>query len=75
MGIPAETHECRLSGESPMEWAMDGNKHLILWADGPFRMIRYLRKLIYVSTGSLQIVRILPPAAAIAAGGDCFVGV
>ena len=75
-GIPAEAQDYKVSGRSPLQWAIDSLRvkrdtasgfvddpngwHE--WADEPFNLIRHLRRLVRVSVETAQIVASLPPA-------------
>ena len=74
--IPEAAHEYRVSGRSPLEWAVDSlqrkeNKQSGIvddpntwhvWADRPFELIRHLRRLAYVSVRSANVIAALPPS-------------
>ncbi len=76
VGIPPEAHEYTVSGRSPLAWAMDSLRWKTdkasgivddpngwhAWADEPFNLIRHLRRLVYVSVHTAQIVADLPPS-------------
>lgn len=76
VGIPAEAQDYRVSGRSPLDWAVDSLRHKLdkqsgitddpngwhAWADNPFELIRYLRRLVYVSARSARIIAGLPPS-------------
>ncbi|MDE0115389.1 MAG: hypothetical protein OXT07_02030 [bacterium] len=75
-GIPAEAEDYKISGRSPLRWAIDSLRvkrdtasgivddpngwHE--WADEPFNLIRHLRRLVTVSVETARIVANLPPA-------------
>ncbi len=74
--IPAEAENYKVSGRSPLQWAIDSlrvkhdKKSGIRddvnewheWVDEPFNLIRHLRRLITVSIESSRIIETLPPA-------------
>ena len=74
--IPAEAHDCTVSGRSPLQWAIDSLrlKHdkrsgiaddpngWHAWADEPFSLIRHMRRLVRVSVETAQVVAGLPPS-------------
>ena len=76
VGIPAEADDYKVSGRSPLQWAIDSLrvKHDTAsgivddpngwheWADEPFNLIRHLRRLVRVSVETARIVAGLPPA-------------
>lgn len=76
IGIPEEAHSYKVSGRSPLQWAIDGLRHkkdrssgvtddpneADDWADEPFNLIRHLRRLIHVSVESTRIIGSLPPS-------------
>lgn len=76
VGIPAEAQDYRVSGRSPLDWAIDSLRHKLdkpsgitddpngwhAWADDPFELIRHLRRLVYVSVRSARIIAGLPPS-------------
>lgn len=76
VGIPAEAHAYKVSGRSPLQWAVDQIKHKHdkdsgitddpnrwhAWADEPFELIRHLRRLAWVGTETCRIVAALPAA-------------
>ena len=77
-GIPPEAHAYKVSGRSPLQWAVDQLrvKHdkpsrivddpnrWHAWADDPFKLIRHLRRLAWVGAETHRIVSGLPPALA-----------
>ena len=76
VGIPVEAQEYKVSGRSPLDWAIDSLRlkrdkasgieddpngwHA--WEDDPFELIRHLRRLVYVSVRSAEIIDALPPS-------------
>ena len=74
--IPTEAEHYKISGRSPLQWAIDSLrvKHdkpsgivddpngWHAWADEPFNLIRHLRRLVRVSVETAQIVASLPPS-------------
>lgn len=86
--IPLLAHEYTVSGRSPLEWEVDSLRHkedtrsgitddpntCEQWADNPFELIRHLRRLVFVSVRSAEIIAGLPaslnPAAADAKTAD-----
>ena len=74
VGIPPEAHAYKVSGRSPMQWAVDQLRHKHdkasgitddpngwhAWADDPFELIRHLRRLAWVGTETHRIVTGLP---------------
>ena len=75
-GIPAQAHDYTVSGRSPLEWAISSLKHKKdkasqiaddpngwrAWKDHPFELVRHLRRLVYLSVRSTEIIDSLPPA-------------
>lgn len=75
-GIPAEAFEYRISGRSPLEWAVDSLRHKTdrksgirddpnrwrAWIDDPYELVRHLRRLIHIGIRSTAIIRSLPPS-------------
>lgn len=73
-GIPAEAEDYKISGRSPLQWAIDSLrvKHdkasgitddpngWSEWEDEPFNLIRHLRRLVTVSVESARIIASLP---------------
>ena len=75
-GIPAAAEGYKVSGRSPLQWAIDSLRvkndtasgivddpngwHE--WADEPFNLIRHLRRLVRVSVETARIVASLPPS-------------
>ncbi len=82
VGIPPEAHEYRVSGRSPLDWAIDSLRRKEdkksgivddpnrwhVWADRPFNLIRHLRRLIHLSVRSAAIIDSLPPSLPRATG-------
>ncbi len=76
VGIPAEAQDYKVSGRSPLDWAIDSLRFKLdkpsgiaddpngwhAWADDPFELIRHLRRLVYVSVTSARIIAGLPPS-------------
>ena len=77
VGVPPETHNYKVSGRSPIEWAVAVNQNRYKagnkgpmgdpsrwrqWQDNPFEMIRHLRRLIHVGLRSQEIIGSLPPS-------------
>ncbi len=76
VGIPPEAHEYKVSGRSPLEWALDSLRHKTdkasgikddpnrwhAWEHRPFNLIRHLRRLTNLSVRSAAIVSSLPPS-------------
>lgn len=76
VGIPLEAQDYKISGRSPLEWAVDSLRHKYdtntgidddpnlwhVWAEDPFELVRHLRRLVWVSTETARIVASLPPA-------------
>ena len=74
VGIPNEAHEYRVSGRSPLEWAIaslrwktDNRSEIVddpngwhVWVDEPFNLIRHLRRLVRISVETTRIVNSLP---------------
>ena len=74
--IPAEAEDYKISGRSPLQWAIDSLrvKHdkasgivddpngWHTWAEEPFNLIRHLRRLVRVSVETTRIVASLPPS-------------
>lgn len=72
--IPLLAHEYTVSGRSPLEWEVDSLRHkedsrsgitddpntCEQWADNPFELIRHLRRLVFVSVRSAEIIAGLP---------------
>lgn len=75
-GIPADAEDYKVSGRSPLQWAIaslrvkndtasgivDDPNGWDEWADEPFNLIRHLRRLVTVSVETARIVAGLPPA-------------
>ncbi len=73
-GIPTEAEDYKISGRSPLQWAIDSLrvKHdrasgivddpngWSEWEDEPFNLIRHLRRLVTVSVESARIIASLP---------------
>ncbi len=76
VGIPAEAEEYKVSGRSPLQWAIDSlrlkrddatgtvdDPNLCReWAEEPFNLVRHLRRLVTVSVESARIIASLPPS-------------
>ena len=76
IGIPALAEDYKVSGRSPLQWAIDSLRlkndragEIIddpnlcdEWADEPFNLIRHLRRLVHVSVETARIVSNLPPS-------------
>ena len=76
VGIPSEAHAYKVSGRSPLQWAVDQLKFKHdaksgitddpngwhAWADDPFELIRHLRRLAHVGVETHRIVSALPPS-------------
>ena len=76
VGIPDEAHQYRVSGRTPLDWAIDSLRWKTdkasqivddpngwhAWSDDPFNLIRHLRRLVYVSVETSRIVKSLPPS-------------
>ncbi len=76
VGIPAEAEEYKVSGRSPLQWAIDSlrlkrddatgtvdDPNLCReWAEEPFDLVRHLRRLVTVSVESARIIASLPPS-------------
>ena len=74
--IPSEAEDYKISGRSPLKWAIDSLrvKHdkasgivddpngWHVWSDEPFNLIRHLRRLVRVSVETSRIVASLPPS-------------
>ena len=74
--IPTEAENYKISGRSPLRWAIDSLrvKHDTAsgivddpngwhaWTDEPFNLIRHLRRLVTVSVESARLVASLPPS-------------
>ena len=74
IGIPPEAEDYKISGRSPLRWAIDSLrvKHDTAsgivddpngwheWAEEPFNLIRHLRRLVRVSVETARIVASLP---------------
>ncbi len=74
VGIPAQALEYRISGRSPLEWAVESLRHKQdpnsdirddpnrwhAWVDDPMELIRHLRRLIYLGFRSTEIIGALP---------------
>ena len=74
--IQPEAHRYRVSGRSPLDWAIDSLRRKEnrasgivddpnqwhVWADRPFNLIRHLRRLVFLSVRSSEIVEALPPS-------------
>ncbi len=76
VGIPPEADQYKVSGRSPLEWAIASLRHKHdkasgisddpntwhVWADEPFELVRHLRRLIFLSVETARIVDSLPPS-------------
>ena len=76
VNIPVEAEDYKVSGRSPLTWAIDSLRHKHdkasgitddpngwhVWADEPFELIRHLRRLVTVSVRSAEIIAALPPS-------------
>ena len=76
VGIPPQAQEYTVSGRSPLDWAIASLRHKRnkasgitddpngwhVWEDNPFELIRHLRRLVYVSVRSAEIIAALPPS-------------
>ena len=76
VGIPLRAQEYTVSGRSPLDWAIASLRHKRnkasgitddpngwhVWEDNPFELIRHLRRLVYVSVRSAEIIAALPPS-------------
>lgn len=73
-GIPVQAHDYVVSGRSPLQWAVSSLAHKVdkrsqiaddpngwqTWASDPFELVRHLRRLVFVSVRSAEIVESLP---------------
>ncbi len=80
--IPLEAHDYKVSGRSPLEWAVDSLRRKEdkasgivddpngwhRWEHEPFELIRHLRRLTYLGAESARIIGGLPPSL----GASCF---
>ncbi|MDE0267991.1 MAG: hypothetical protein OXI96_03000 [Acidimicrobiaceae bacterium] len=76
VGIPQEAHEYRISGRSPLEWAVTSiqvkqNKSSGIvedpngwhvWAGESYNLIRHLRRLAFIGVKSAELIAGLPPS-------------
>jgi len=76
VGIPERAQEYTVSGRSPLDWAIDSLRYKhdkpsgIIddpngwwrWENDPYELIRHLRRLVYVSVRSAEIIAGLPPS-------------
>ena len=76
VGIPERAQEYTVSGRSPLDWAIDSLRHKHdkpsgitddpngwwRWENDPYELIRHLRRLVYVSVRSAEIIAGLPPS-------------
>ncbi len=76
VGIPERAQEYTVSGRSPLDWAIDSLRHKHdkpsgitddpngwwRWEKDPYELIRHLRRLVYVSVRSAEIIAGLPPS-------------
>lgn len=74
--IPPEAHKFKVSGRSPLEWAVESLRHKKdtdssitddpngwdAWVDEPFELIRHLRRLAWLGVRSTEIIENLPPS-------------
>ena len=74
VGIPPEAQKYTVSGRSPLDWAIDSLRFKAdkasgitddpngwhAWEDDPYGLIRHLRRLVYVSVRSAEIIAALP---------------
>lgn len=72
--IPPQAQDYTVSGRSPLDWAIaslrwkedkpsgivDDPNGWVAWADEPFELIRHLRRLVYLSVRSAEIIAVLP---------------
>jgi len=84
VNIPLQAHNYTVSGRSPLEWEVDSLRHkedkrsgitddpntCEEWADNPFELIRHLRRLVYVSVKSAEIIASLPASINLDAAVD-----
>ena len=75
-GIPLRAHDYTVSGRSPLQWAVSSLAHKVdknsqiaddpngwqAWTRDPFELIRHLRRLVFVSVRSAEIIDSLPPS-------------
>ena len=75
-GIPDRAHDYTVSGRSPLEWAISSLKRKadtasgiaddpngwVAWADDPYELVRHLKRLVYLSVRSAEIIDGLPPS-------------
>ena len=76
VGIPERAQEYTVSGRSPLDWAIDSLRYKHdkpsgitdnpngwwRWENDPYELIRHLRRLVYVSVRSAEIIAGLPPS-------------
>ncbi|MDE0291916.1 MAG: hypothetical protein OXK19_05355 [Candidatus Dadabacteria bacterium] len=76
MSIPQRAFDYKISGRSPLEWAVDSlrlkedrNSGIVddpncwhVWADDPFELIRHLRRCAFIGIRSAEIIDSLPPS-------------
>ena len=76
VGIPESAHLYKISGRSPLEWAVDSLYHKVdrrsgivddpngwyVWRDDPFELVRHLRRLAFIGLRTTTIVNALPPS-------------
>ena len=74
--IPQRAFDYKISGRSPLEWAVDSlrlkedrNSGIVddpngwhVWADDPFELIRHLRRCVFIGIRSAEIIDSLPPS-------------
>ena len=74
--IPRRAFDYKISGRSPLEWAVDSlrlkedrNSGIVddpngwhVWAEDPFQLIRHLRRCVFIGIRSAEIIDSLPPS-------------
>ena len=74
--IPPRAFDYKISGRSPLEWAVDSlrlkedkNSGIVddpngwhVWAEDPFQLIRHLRRCVFIGIRSAEIIDSLPPS-------------
>lgn len=74
--IPDQAHQYTISGRTPLEWAIGSLKvkvdkdsgivndpnGWVAWQQEPFELICHLKRLIYLSVRSTEIIDSLPPS-------------
>ena len=68
--IPAQAHQYKISGRSPLQWAVDGLQlkdnddpnNWFVWKQDRSLLIKHLKRLCYLSITTTEIINKLPPS-------------